>query len=338
MASFTSEKFIIPDGAVIGNTQKMQSSSLGVSDVTPAVSLSSTSIFSGGVITINAGNPALVDVSAGSGVVVDSADTSAPIVTSVSWAAIVGQILPDVVNDVFTSLAIDATGTLIFKQNAAFSHAEESLNIILGSALHPGIVVTSTAADVIPGYNVMHQVKDFAQALGPINIGNGLQILANGANLKLNMSAGTTFDFSANYPSDSLDPNNIVSAPESAFTMIYSYQDGVGGYNLTTVGVEDVDVLLYDDGTGTLATVSANRWSLQAVWFFPDSLLHIVEYGQSTYSSLAAAVLDIPPNSFLHNPVLGNGTLRAWMAVKKSATDMSDIGTNAIVPASRFNP
>jgi hypothetical protein len=317
---------------------------LGLSNAKYASNSSeSTGILSGGFVSINAGDDTLIDITAGSAQVVDSSNPITTVKTMLSWSAFTAEALPDVVGDQFTYVGLESDGlggaTIVFKQQDVFTHDEELETVILASCVHVGSVITATPNKAVTVYNVHHQLRDLAAAIGPINFDDGSVVTANGANLSLDRSIGRAFDFGANRQTNPLDPHHISSTADVAFGMGGSYRDGSGGYTFTGVFTTDVEEDLYDDDSGTLVAVSNNNWTVHAIWFFPASGLYILEFGQTTYSNLQAAVDAIPIAQFKHNPILKEGgLLRAWVAVKKGATDLSDTLTNMIVPGSRINP
>lgn len=65
------------------------------------------------------------------------------------------------------------------------------------------------------------------------------------------------------------------------------YRDGVGGWTKTT-GQTQWDNANYDDGSGTLAAIGANRYSYQDFYMDADGGL-VSLYGQADYTSLALA-------------------------------------------------
>jgi hypothetical protein len=96
------------------------------------------------------------------------------------------------------------------------------------------------------------------------------------------------------------------------------WQDGVGGWNDAT-GNTQVDNLQYDDGSGTLATLTANRYGVHWVYLVHDSSLHLV-YGQDDYT-LGNAELASPPAS-LPGVLAAYATIIAKIIVRKSATNL----------------
>lgn len=72
------------------------------------------------------------------------------------------------------------------------------------------------------------------------------------------------------------------------------YRDGVGGWTIQT-GQTQWDNVYYDDGSGTLAELTNNRYSVQYFWAEADNEGLVSIYGQNQYATLAAAENDTVP-------------------------------------------
>jgi hypothetical protein len=93
---------------------------------------------------------------------------------------------------------------------------------------------------------------------------------------------------------------NPVSTPakntNASDTFTYWYRNGTGGWT-TSTGNTSITPSLYDDGDGTLGTVSNNKYSIHLVYIMYDGSLH-VQYGQSgsyTLSEAETATIPSPP-------------------------------------------
>ena len=200
------------------------------SGIDPLVKSSlSTGLLDGGVLSI--GTPtSTFSITDGFGLVVENQNTSAdPTVTSVSWSGLTNVALTDI-SENFTSIGIDSTGAVVQKPGARFTNEERRDNIVLGVVIHVSHSVIESVATVAEiAYEPAVQLIDLTRALGIINI-SGNDVSPNGANLNLDLSAGTAFNHGANYDSNKKDPNVVTVAADTAFTWTYSYQDGVGGF------------------------------------------------------------------------------------------------------------
>lgn len=86
------------------------------------------------------------------------------------------------------------------------------------------------------------------------------------------------------------------------------YRDGVGGW-VHTCSISSWSDTLYDNGSGTLATLTNNRYGIHEVFIESDGQLAVV-YGQGDYVALAAAetadvISDLPPRLTDHAEYLG---------------------------------
>jgi hypothetical protein len=89
-----------------------------------------------------------------------------------------------------------------------------------------------------------------------------------------------------------------------------------------------IDPTRYDNnGVLTLVPGGTNTSTIQRVWLFPTNVTTAqiaVQYGQQTYSSLAAAVAAIGKEPFVAAPVTAVGALIGYIAVIRTATNLSD--------------
>jgi hypothetical protein len=96
------------------------------------------------------------------------------------------------------------------------------------------------------------------------------------------------------------------------------HRDGAGGWTETT-GQQQVDATQYDDGDGTLGTLTANRYGVHFAFVCNEGDLYLV-YGQGDYT-LAQAEAALLPAS-LPPYLVGFAVFAAKIIVKKSATNL----------------
>jgi hypothetical protein len=117
------------------------------------------------------------------------------------------------------------------------------------------------------------------------------------------------------------------TAFDSSGTDRFTYwrRNGSGGWTATT-GASQIDNINFDNGTGTLAELTANRVGLHWVYVVHDSTVHIV-YGQGNYTQAQADAAGVPAT--LPGLLAAYATLAAKIYVVKSS--------NTLVVASAFD-
>jgi hypothetical protein len=104
-------------------------------------------------------------------------------------------------------------------------------------------------------------------------------------------------------------------------TFIYYYRDGLGGWTATT-GNTQINNTQYDDGSGTLATLSNNKYGVHWVYLILDTpTVLAVQFGQGDYANVSdaqvATVPDAPP------ALQGIGAVVGRVIIEKSAAAFS---------------
>lgn len=293
-------------------------------------------VVKGGFITVNGGNNLLFDVAAGNGYVVDNyTDPAAPVVTPVSWNAIIGT-TPTGAGSLDTQfISIDSAGLLV--QSATLpTLAEKRSTIYLGKMLlnpSTGVCVFGlTFPDM--EYALSDKVSDIEFALGIVNI-EGNVYTPNGANLSLDRSEGMTYRPGANYPNSYKTPSVITNLVDTLLSMGRAYRDGAGGYAVEGSLATTVNPEKWDDGTGTLADVPDGYWTIQNVYFFTNGNT-FVTYGQSTHPSinqaLQAAGSEEPD---VNQQYIADASLRLVMVLKKGATSLQDTSSAVLLPTTK---
>ncbi len=283
----------------------------------------STGLLTGGVVTVNGGNPANVDISAGTGIHVDDTDPGNPIVTLVSFGPFTNETLPDIATTLFTPLAITSAGALIKVGGLSNTPTTRRSTIRLQTVEHRDLsTVTNILEGAQPAWNLGQSLLDQALAVGPVLTGN--TFAPGDADLTIGKTAGTTSLPFINFRIDSSDPNVLANAALNPHSWVTSYQDGVGGFTFGALRSTS-DVANYDDGSGTLAAVSpTNNYTIKRIYFFGQANESVITYGQAVYSSLDAAEAAIFSEAPTIDPVVQVGRFRSALIVRSNATDLSD--------------
>lgn len=290
-----------------------------------------------GTLTLNviAAGVGEFNIPAFNGVVVDNyTNPNIPDITEVAYPGATNLPVTDILTQPRSYIAVDKDANVI-QQLAVFTPEQHRDLIVLGLLLHSDNVnVTDAIPLATTMYDLSLQLADFVQMLGPVNvIGNVYS--ANGANLNLNKSVGDQYRLGANLETSRQNPSIVNIPSDSALTFRYRYQDGSGGIT-EDADATAVDPDQYDDGTGSLASVANNKWTIQRFWIFSTGDTRFM-YGQNIYNSQSEAEAALIGEIFNSDPDLdANGSLRGWLIVKKSTTDLSDIALAKFIEADRF--
>lgn len=282
-----------------------------------------TGVITGGVISANAGDPSKYDLSEGTGITVDWTDPANPVVTDVSWAAVVAGTVPDLATDAFTSVHITSAGTVVLTASFLPGPEEKRQHIQLGLLVHTDLTEIESTSQAIPAYEASKAVLDWIAAVGAINAGN--QYSANVAgNLTIDKAVGVT---TLPFINRNINAQNPTMMDNAALAPVPSlnggFRDGAGGHN-ASLPATTIDPDVYDDGSGVLATVPNNRWTIKRLYFLGDVGITYVSVGQVVYSKLAdaeAAIFSEDPD--IDPRVEGFSVLITALIVKKGATDLT---------------
>jgi len=182
----------------------------------------------------------------------------------------------------------------------------------LGKVYREGTTLHITQAGLVLSEVAKRLQQRIVSIFGEIAYGSGLAVSEAGTR-NLNVSPGNIFA-----------GLNIVSITEKdtsgTDTFRYYYRDGTGGWTYTDE--TQISNQYYDDGTGTLATLTANRYGVHWVYICADDKLCVV-YGQGDYT-LAQAEAALPPSS-LPDYILHMGILVAKIIIQKNDTSFYSV-------------
>jgi hypothetical protein len=337
--SHTHEDFFIENLTVPGTTTTSYQGITG--DITRFMSTAlSTGVTSGGAITINA-NPALIDIGPMTGWIVNYNSSGVigptnPQLTFVSIPGTAGIALTGPPTQSATWWLVDSVGTIL-QQAPEPTPTQRRTHIVLGaSAQFAGINFLVQDIPTILNQPA-NQFADLAEALGPFNSpGFSNTISANGANLMINTAGGSLFSRAFALPAYQ-DPNIAIIAAQSPANFRRATATAVGG-----VVVNTLDVANYDPGgLGVITPIGGgiNTSTIHRVYAFGSTAVNeqmAIQYGQSTYASLAAAIAAIGTGSFVENPLFVNGALVAYIVATRAATDLSNAAQANFTKAARF--
>lgn len=289
----------------------------------------STSLFSGGVLSINAGNNATIDISAGSAQFMDYTNPTNPTSQIVSFGPFTAVVMANILTQIVTYVGLQSNGTLV-QQPTPFTPTQRRTIVQLGLAAHTNHVIVNAVNQITtPNRAFLNQMQDFIDAVGPLNLSGNL-ISTNGANLLLNKSAGMIFKYGCNFNVDPSNPHIINLASATGFTFRYRQANGTEGADRTTVVPN-----LYDNA-GVLTSVTGGNFTIQHVYIFQSGLIRI-QYGQETYGSLAAALDAISYENFIvDSNIASNAVALGLLVVRGNATDLTNTAQARLIMVSKF--
>lgn len=184
-----------------------------------------------------------------------------------------------------------------------------------------------------------NQMADFMDAVGPLKLSGNL-ISPNGVNLSFNKDSGVLFVRGSNHFASGVltdNPHETTSPAQAPATLRRILRTA----SITTPpAVTTIDPTNYDVG-GVLTPVGGgtNTSTIQRVWVFPtgvSSAQIAVQYGQSTYSSLTAAVAAVGKATFVRAPITSFAALAGYIVVARTATNLSDPAQAVFIQAGKF--
>ncbi len=298
----------------------------------------STGIAAGGDISVNGISSSAIDIAPLTGYVTDFiTDPFNPGITRVDYPG--GTVEMDA-----GSLARTATAWLmdvnqvITQQGTPPTNAQRRTHIMLGvTAQVGGVIIVDQSLPVIL-QQPANQLADLITSLGAFSI-SGNRVTPNGANLMINQSSGELFSQAFNHfagPVQTNDPHVSTTIAQTPASFRYVTQSAPVFGPLTAL----VDVGNYDVG-GVVTPVpgGANASTIHRVYMFPNNTATeqiAFQYGQTSYSSLANAVAAIGAGTFTPNPLMRAAALIGYIAVIRTATNLSNTAQAVFVAAGKF--
>ena len=264
-------------------------------------SILSTGVLNGGVLSSTPGSTTF-SVTGGEGLIVtmNASTGSAPYPTTnlVSWNT---QTLPIYYSGSakITYVGIDSTGTVV-QQTVPWGENdvnEWDTKITLGVVLHLSGSVSSGVFNAPQiSYGSSQRSDDFFRAFGPLKIsGHTLQVSGSNPTLSIKKSEGRSYREGANYIVNPDHPSTVVEGAINTSKIYRYYVSGstsIIDTGINNAGYSAIDnTQYYNTATGLLDVVGGGKYSLQRVFWIPNSPTNafIVYYGNQTYNSLADA-------------------------------------------------
>jgi len=271
-----------------------------------------TGLLHGGLITTQSST--VYQVGSGSGIIVDLntslSDDPYPVVQFLEWPNLSASIAPLSASYDQQFVAINSSNQ-IFAQGIPYNNGDYNDKIPIGIVLHQNRS-TMNGVQTFPGvaYGWKQRSFDFIKAFGALKI-SGYTLSQSGSSARgLLLSGGTSWVDGRNYTIDPNQPSYIEEAVGTTTSKIFRYyQSGSNwqsnwGYNTNGgAGFTDIDPTQYSNA-GTLTSVSTNHFTIQRVFYFPNSATKalFVYYGNAEYANEADALAAVNTEPFTESP------------------------------------
>jgi hypothetical protein len=314
-----------------------------------------TGILQGGILSSTPGTTTF-KITSGSGLIVtmNASTGSEPYPTAqyISWPEYNTQPITYSGSAKITYVGLDSSGQIIQQVvpwgSNDINQWDNSLS--LGVVLHlSGSVSTGVFNSPQIAYGPNQKTDDFFRAFGPLKIsGHTLRASGSSPTLSIIKDAGTSYREGANYVNNPNHPSTVVENSIN-ISKIYRYyisgstpviDTGVGN-----AGYAAIDSKNYvDTTTGQLALVGGAYWSIQRVFWVPNSPTNafIVYYGNDRYRSLVDATNAKDSEPFIEAPnTAQNAIFLGYIIIQGGgsgtpARDLLNASEATIIPAGLF--
>jgi len=314
-----------------------------------------TGLLRGGVISSTPGTTTF-NITSGSGLLVtmnaSTASEPYPTVQYLSWPDFTAQPIIYSGSAKITYVGISSAGTVI-QQTVPWgtndiNQWDNSLN--LGVVLHlSGSVSTGVFNSPQISYGGQQKTDDFFRAFGPLKIsGHTLRASGSSPTLSIIKDAGTSYREGANYVINANHPSTVVENSINVSKIYRYYISGstpVIDTGVANAGYTTIDSKYYvDTTTGQLTLVGGAYWSIQRVFWVPNSPTNafIVYYGNDRYRSLVDATNARDSEPFIEAPnTAQNAIFVGYIIIQGGGSgtpprDLLNASEATIIPAGLF--
>jgi len=267
-----------------------------------------TGLLHGGIISQVNSNT--YRIGSGSGIIVDLnvtvPDDPYPVVQFLEWGNLTNTI--DALSGSFDQqfVAINSSNQ-IYAQGIPYNNGDYNDKIPIGIVLHQNRS-TINGVQTFPGvaYGWKQRSFDFIKAFGALKI-SGYTLSQSGSSARgLLLSGGTSWVDGRNYTIDPTQPSYIEEAVGTPTSKIFRYYQSGSDFVYNTnggAGFTDIDPTQYSNA-GTLSSVDSNKWTIQRVFYFPNSATKalFIYYGNAQYANEADALAAVNTEIFTEAP------------------------------------
>lgn len=291
----------------------------------------------GGFVTINAGDPATVDITSVIGVFTNA---QTGITKEVLFPGVTAHTPANFGTGSPTFYYFDDTGTLVERSVIEVSPFINDHCMLGISTDDSGAISGATSysfitrqAGSVAFHNFMNSVQHIRRS--------GLNAQANGANLKLDLTSGVSIVPSINNRTDLKNPHIGTFTGTIGQIFFETWRsDGTNGETLQLIN-SDVQTGVYDDGTAIASDsspqglVQSNKWVAHHVLFIADFNTLAIQYGQDIFQSQEDAIDGIISEFYETLPGLSSTLPIASLVMRGAASDLSSSSDAVFRPSDR---
>lgn len=300
-----------------------------------------TGIVHGGDINVNASNPLAIDIMPLHGYIVDYiTDPETPIVSEVQTTEVITvELEAEAQTRAVTWWLMDVAQNVIQVPTRPSGSQRRNYLVLGVTTVFGSSIIVEQSIPVI-NQHPTNQLYDLMDAIGAFNISGN--VVSPNVNLTLSVSPGRVFSRGWNHYNEGVpttEPHVVptVGGDPASWLRVLRTTSVLGAppsVNLDPANYDNAGVLTPVGG-------GANRSTVQRLWLFPTNdgvaEIYVSQYGQTVYNTLSDAISNVGTATHVINPFLpGNGILIAFIAMTRTATNLSDSAQARVIPAAKF--
>jgi hypothetical protein len=304
-----------------------------------------TGLLNGGLISSQSST--MYQISSGSGIIVNLNasynENPFPTIEYVNWPNVSASIAPFSASYDQQFVAIQSNGT-IYAQGEPYNDGQYNTLIPIGVVLHQNhATINGTQTFASLAYGWKQRSSDFIRAFGPLKI-SGMTLAVSGSSTgSLVVSSGIAWSDGRNYTVDPNNPSYITDSGTTVSKIFRYYQSGSSWVYDTNAGAGygAIDPTRYSLN-GVLTSVpgggSNRQWSIQRVYFFPNSVTKAfyVYYGNASYTTELDAIANINIEPFTEAPNTAAQAVYLGAIVVRNNADFTTAASYKIIPGGLF--
>jgi hypothetical protein len=300
-----------------------------------------TGLLNGGVITSQSST--VYQISSGSGIIVNLNaslnDNPYPVIQYLNWPNLSASIAPLTASYQQAFVGIDSTNN-IFAQGTPFSNGQFDTIINIGTVLFQNqSTINGVKTQPSTAYGFEQAQNVFNRAFGPLKL-SGYTLAPSGSSTgSLIVGSGTAYAPGSNYIVDPNEPYYTVDSGTNISKIFRYHQSGSTWVYDTNAGAGygTINPGLYSNN-GVLTTVQPNDWSIQRVFWFPNSVAKaiVVYYGNASYSTEADAIANISIEPFVEAPNTAANAIYLGAIIIRGGGSFTAPADFTIVPGGLF--